>query len=808
VRTALRIVIMVLAFPMMLHAQQALVAVSGTVTDHQQHLLQSVTVSLFKEKDSVPFKITATSRSGYYTFEDILPGKYQLAFTATGFSNHTSPLLEVHEAMIVDTVRLQPAATTLGAVVVTSKKPFVELKPDRTIINVDASVTNAGATALEVLEKSPGVMVDKDGNISLKGRQQVLILIDGKQSYLPAADLSAMLSSMSASQIEQIEIISNPSAKYDASGSAGVISIRTKKLKLKGFNGSAGITYGQGVYPKNSNNLQLNYRNGKFNLFLNYTFNVSQNFTDLYAFRKYYEEDEKTVIAMLEQPTYITGKSHSHTLKTGLDYYLSKKTTLGLTLTGFSAERKSNSDGTAIWMDAAGTTDSIITTNNTSSGTFKNAAANFNVRHSFDDKKELTANVDYLNYDIVNNQFFQNQLLTGIDPYVETTKGNIPSHIRIFSAKADYEQQFANELKIQAGLKGSNINTDNLASYYFQDGNQWKPDYGKTNHFLYHEKIYATYFNIDKQLKRWTLQGGLRFEATSYSGEQRGNPLRPDSLFTRNYSGLFPTTFVSYKMDSVNTFSFSAGRRIDRPPFQKLNPFVFVINKYTYEQGNPFIVPQYTWNFELTHMFKDVLVTTLNYGLTRDYFSQIFYADSNGIIYYTEGNLGRMRNVGINISSQMSPISWWSITLQAGLYDKKIEGFVLKERTASLTTFNLNVNNQFRFNHGWSAELSGVYTSSEQELQEITDPIGQVSAGVAKQVMKNKGTIKLTVRDIFYTQAMKGNTTFNQATEYFKLTRDSRVCTVGFTYRFGKPLKGNTKKSGGGASEEIERISL
>jgi iron complex outermembrane receptor protein len=232
---------------------------------------------------------------------------------------------------------------------------------------------------------------------------------------------------------------------------------------------------------------------------------------------------------------------------------------------------------------------------------------------------------------------------------------------------------------------------------------------------------------------------------------------------------------------------------------------VFVINKYTYQQGNPFFKPQFTWNLEFTHNFKDLLLTSLSYSYTKDYFSQIFYANANNIIVYSEGNLGRMQNYGISVSTQLQPAKIWSLNFSASLNYKKIEGYVWSPLTASLTQANLNMSNQFRLKKGWAFELSGFYNSSEQELQEITDPTGQLSVGVSKQLFNNKASIKLNARDVFYTQAMKGFTIFEHATEYFKLTRDTRVVNLAFTWRFGKTFK-DTRRSAGGATEESKRM--
>lgn len=792
-----------------LSAQPALpgsIKIAGSVTDSSGQSLPSVTVMLLKTVDSSTVKITSTDQNGAFVFEDILPGQYLLSFTNTGYAPHRVALPSVNAPFTAEPIRLQKAIAMLAGVTVTARKPLIELKPDRTIVNVDAAVTNIGATALEVLEKSPGVSVDRNGTISLKGKQNVLILMDGKPSYLSAADLANYLGGLSASQIELIEIMTNPSSQYDAAGNAGIINIKTKKNKVKGFNGNLNLAYGQGHYYKNNNSLILNYRNGNYNLFLTYSTNFSQYFTDIYAYRWYYKADNKTITNRFEQPTYLTSPLANHNFKTGVDYFLGKKTTLGVSVTGVHSVRKTIGNSSGEWINNNNQVDSVIHTSSDNKSTWTNLGVNLNARHAFSDSKELSVDLDYLNYDIDNRQFYQNTL-RGNNSYTDGLRGDLPSTLRIFSAKTDYRQTIGKDLKMEAGWKTSHVKTDNLAVYELLQNNNWKPDFDKTNHFLYAETIHALYANAQQQVKKWSLQGGLRFEHTAYNADQLGNITRKDSSFSRQYSSLFPTAFATYQADSVHTFSVSAGRRIDRPAFQKLNPFVFLINKYTYQTGNPFYRPQFTWNFEFSHLYKQTFITTLSYSVTNDYFSQIFYSDTNGIITYTEGNLGRMVNVGLSVSSQLSPTPWWSLTVQANLNRKKIEGVVINSIAASVTQLYTNISNQFRFKDGWSAELSGFYmTRAQNDLQEVLDPTGQLSAGVAKQIWKNKASLKLSIRDIFYTQAMAGWTDFQQAREYFKLTRDSRVLTLAFTWRFGKPLKGATRKNSSASDEIKERV--
>ncbi|MGB8193796.1 MAG: outer membrane beta-barrel protein [Chitinophagaceae bacterium] len=774
-----------------------------TVLAADKSALPHATVSLLKT-DSSLLRTGITDSAGLTVFNELAPGNYILRITRVNYQpQHTAIDLQ-QETAYSGSITLLPATGMLKDVTVTARKPFVQILADKTVVNVEAGITNAGATVMEVLEKSPGVTVDRDGNISLKGKPGVQIMIDGKPAQLGGAELQNMLNGMSASQVDVIELMDNPSAKYDAAGNAGIINIKTKKNRQRGFNGSVSSAYGQGRYFKNNNNVQFNYRTGSLNFFLTYSFNANRNLLDMYALRTYYKADG-SVTSLLEQPYFTRGKASTHNLKTGVDYFVNKKTTLGLAFTGTYLERDNLGEGTAGWMKPSGELDSVIYTSSDNKAQLKQGGINFNARHVFDATRELTADVDLIGYNIVSDQYFVNTLpIPGYIP--EESKGNIPSRINIFSAKADYSQRFG-ELLWETGWKSSRVTTDNLAQYYFSDSTGWNEDLGKSNHFLYTENIHALYTNFNRKAGKWNLQAGLRYELTAYRGHQLGNAITKDSSFNRNYGSLFPTAFVTYEADSVNSFTFRAGRRIDRPGFQKLNPFVFIINKYTYQQGNPFFKPQYTWNVELTHTYKQAFSTTLGYNILKDYISQVFFSDTaTGRVIYTEGNVGRLQNFSLTMTAQASPAKWWSLSAQATLTHKIIEGQLWKYIRASITQLNLSVNNQFRFKKGWGAELSGFYlTRNQNDLQEVLTPTGQLSIGASKQVLQNKGTVRLTFRDIFYTQVMAGLTDFQQTTEYFKLMRDSRVATISFTYRFGKAIKQQVRRSGA-AGEEMERV--
>lgn len=773
---------------------------SITVLDEQQKPIEYATVELRKADVKTLFKAAITNAKGIADFQ-IVDGQYTATIISIGYTSKNIDLVVPMAKELI--VNLATAAKNLNQVTVTSTRPFVQRTQGKTVVNVDAAVTNAGTTVLEVLEKSPGVMVDRNGGISLQGKTSVLVMIDDKPTYLSGAELNNLLSTMSSSQINQIELITSPSAKYDASGNAGIINIKTKKNKQEGFNGSFLTNIGQGKYFKNNNTLQLNYRKGQFNTFLNYGFNYNKGFTSIYALRDYFNAVGDT-IASLDQDSYMKSIGNNNNIKTGLDFYASEKTTFGLTLSGTLVNRDGTSDAVANWLSAQKVLDSTINTYSTSDFKLKNGAVNVYGRHTINKKQDIGFDIDYLKYDIANDQNFNN-VRTGAVSYNQGSKGLIPSKLDIFAAKADYTAQFGKNMKLEAGLKSSVINTDNTADYTIFNGSVWAPDLAKSNHFLYKENINSVYTSIEQKLKKISYQIGLRYENTHYNATQLGNASQAGSEFTKTYDNLFPSGFISYDVDSLNSFSFTAGRRIDRPAYQKLNPFVFIINKYTYQRGNPSFLPQYTYNFELSHSYKQLLTTTVSYSNIKNYFSQLFLSEGNDILVYTEGNVGQMHNIGASLSLQVSPFKWWSLVAQTNFNYKRLSGYQNVAYTSSIKQLHTSLNNQFKISKTLNGEISGFYTTKNRnDLQELLSPTGQLSAGLAKTVLNGKGTIRLTGRDIFYTQSMEGVTDFLGASEYFILWRDTQVLNVGFSYRFGKPLKA-AKRSTGGASDEINR---
>jgi len=813
--TRLTLTVFFLIVSELLNAQVKETSISGNVVGGGgQKIIDAATISLFKAKDSVLFKISLTDKTGNYLFEHVPFGKYYILASSTGHLQTYSHMLEINNIspVTVSTLQLTTVLKTLKGVTVIGKKPFIERKIDRTVINVDAAITNAGTTALEVLEKSPGVTVDKDGNISLKGKQGVLIMVDGRPSYLSGQELANLLKNMPSSAIDQIEIMTNPSAKYDAAGNSGIINIKTKKNKLKGLNGnlSTGIT--QSRYTKTNNSLNLNYRTGKVNVFGNYNYSYWQGFTDLYILRNFRNTDTKNLETIFDQQSDMQYNGQWSNLKLGMDFYANKKTTAGMVVSGFLNPSRNTGVNTTLLENAGGVVDSIVDAGNSERGRSNNLSINFNLRHSFDTTgKEFTVDVDYLTYYQARSQFFENRYLN--PDYSERRplgqlKGTLPATINIYSAKTDFTFPLKKAAKIETGLKSSYVTTDNDALYQNNTPDGYITDDGKTNHFIYKENINAAYVNYSRQIKKWGLQAGLRAENTNAQGHQVGNTTKPDSSFTKNYVNLFPTVYVNYEANKKNTFSINYGRRVDRPAYRDLNPFYYFLDEYTYAVGNTLLQPQFTDNIELSHTYNGFLTTTINYSKTNQVFSDVLkQITSERKTFQTKENIASKTNMGLALSAYFRATKFLTTNIYSNVvhdnYKGALDGGYLNVNNIM---FFANISNQLKFKKGWSAEVSGFYRSRGIESQIVIDPLWRLDAGLQKEVLKNKGTLKLSIRDIFASQNFSGYVKYRDIDVYLKNQHDTRNTSLTFSYRFGKPLQNQQPRKTGGASDEQNRV--
>lgn len=794
-------------------AQESRGRVSGIVTDGSAKVLESATISLLRNTDSAMVKLSVADRNGKYVFEEVPDGSYIVSISAVGHQRGFSDPFVVNEKnrdVVLNTIDLVPAPKAMQGVTIAAKKPLIEQKLDKTVVNVDAAISNVGTSAMEVLEKSPGIMVDKDGNISLKGKQGVQVFIDGRPSYLSGTDLANYLRSLSSSQLEQIEIMTNPPAKYDAAGNSGIINIKTKKTKQFGYTGSISSTWSQGRYPKVNESFNFNYRKNKFNLFTNLGYNNRRNFQQLNIQRKFIESSTKEVRSLFDQVSKMRDNSESYNGKIGLDYFASKKTTFGVVVNGFYNPATFSNKSNVMISDPYNTLLSRTYASSDNSKEWKNFSTNLNFRQVLDTTgKEITADADYIAYRSGNVQQMVNAYF---DPSgsplqkADTLLGNLPQEIHIYSAKIDYLHPLAKGAKFEAGVKTSFVNTDNNAQYDSLNYGVHVPDPGRSNHFVYTENVNAAYANYSRPIsKKWSVQLGLRLENTVSEGDQKTTGVK----FTRNYTQLFPTAYFQYTMDEKNSFVLNYGRRLSRPDYEDLNPFIMFLDKYTYEQGNPNLKPQFSHNIELSHSWKGILNTTLNYTRTTDIIDQVLEQDPDkNETAVRRQNIANQRQYGIAVYAGGKWNNWWTGNFYMNVFSNRYQGIINgSDVVISATTGQFNVSNQLKLGKTLSAEVSGFYmTGGIDGVFRIGD-FGIMNMGVSQQLFKGKGTLRLNFRDVLYTQKIKGNIRYGNVDAAFQQHRDSRQAAIGFTYRFSKGKMNNiNKRRTGGASDEQSRL--
>jgi outer membrane receptor protein involved in Fe transport len=803
-------------FCMNVQAQQT-GKISGTVKSADDKPIDAATVSLLKSKDSSLVKIAVSDKTGLYEFEKIKTGSYIIKAESVGYTalySNSFEITETNSSIQIPDLKMTVASTQLNNVSVAAHRPLIENKIDKTVVNVDASPTNGGLSALEVLEKSPGISVDNDGNVSLKGKPNVMILVDGKQTYLNAQDLANYLRNMPANQLDQIEIMTQPPAKYDASGNAGIINIITKKNKANGFNGTFSNSAIIAQYFKNTNSLNINWRKNKVNLYGSYGYSYWEGFNDININRSLRDSAGVPYNRYVNQHTYGRYSDRAQSFKAGMDFFADKKTTFGFVMTGTLDHQSFTSNGRANIYDSLHNFVQYNTATSQNTTPLTNLGFTLTFDKKLNDKGgDLSAEADYIFYttpgfDFSNNYLFNADNTPSTPPY--DLSGQLPSHINIGIAKVDYSQPLKHGVTFETGLKSSIVKTDNDAEYslYNNANNKWEPDDTISNHFIYKENINAAYINLKKQWKKFGAQLGLRGEQTVSNGVQVVN----DTPIHKNYFQLFPTTYLSYTPNDKNTFSLSYGRRIDRPDYQDLNPFQLQLDRYTYLQGNPNLQPQFSNNIELSYNYNSHLNITANYTTISDIINDVLITtkdpqDSNYTTFQTKKNIASNRNVGLAISYNNQIKKWWAINLYGSVYNNKYNGVITGDNiNVNITAFSANMSSQFTFNKGWGAEISGWYNSKDFVSSAIlAHPMGMFSLGASKTIFKGKGSIKLNLRDPFYLLYFQGTTTTDQGTTFIHSTWDNRRAIITFTYRFGKNTQ-QVQHKDNGASDEQNRV--
>lgn len=778
--------------------------VTGLVKDEHNQPLEAVTVSLLKAKDSSLVKAAITDTSGTFEIGQEAAGDYLLSFTSMGYRKQfiTSFKLGAAESYHAPEIKLEPETQKMDGVVITSRKPMVEVKPGKVVFNVEGSINATGSNALELLQKSPGVMVDNNDNISMKGRSGVKVYIDGKMTQLDSKGLAEYLKSINSNDVEAIELITNPGAKFDASGNSGVINIRLKKNKKFGTNGSVEAGYMQGITPKGNGSLSLNYRDKKVNVFSNISgatgFYESQ--LDLYRLQGGGIYDQKTTM---------TQERKNANLKAGADYFIDNKNTIGVMFTGGLGGGSFNTDGTTdIYDQASGNFQKKLVASNRVPITRNNGNVNLNYRYANDSSgTTISFDADYGKFHSNGTSYQPNNYYDAGNNLLYTIiNGNkTPTDIDIYTAKLDFEHKLGKG-KLGYGAKTAWVKTRNTFDFFNYTDNTPVRDLNLSNSFAYSENVNAAYVNYDITLgTQWSLQAGLRMEQTNSKGEltRADGAIQDDNTVKRNYLDFFPNAVIGYTINESHALALSYTRRIDRPSYQDLNPFENKIDQMTYEKGNAFLRPQYANNIELSYTFKSMVNLTLGYSHVKDYATQITDTINSNATFIQVQNIAGQNVYTIGLGSPIPIAKWWNGYVNVWYNYQTVKG-TFNKTTLDLagSTYGAYIQNTFTLGKGFSAEVGGWFSGEGIEGTWEYKAMGSLDVGIQKRFLGDRASVKVSVSDLLRTTKFRGYNSYGGARIDVNQQNENQMLRLNFSYRFGSnEIKGARQRKTASESE-------
>lgn len=799
-----KIIYLLLFFiPVLSEAQtRATGKISGQVTT-EQGPAEFVTVRLLKAADSSFVKGIASDLDGRFELQVEADGEYLLSVASVGYKTLHSGILKAGPGF--------PPVSASGLILIADNKmlkevavvaavPFVETSADKTVLNVENSVVSAGASALEILQKAPGVSIDRDDRVSLKGRSGVVVMVDGKPTTLSTGDLGGMLRAMNASTISKVEIITNPSAKYDAAGNSGIINIKTRKTANAGFNGSINAGAGYAKHTLYNGGINVNYQKGRMNIYGNYNHGRSDPFLSIDVNRSVVSGGQTTLFSQFGETS---GTSDNNTWKSGVDLKVAEKHSLGFMMNGFINTGTGSGLNNTSMLAPDRRLDSSLVVSSGSDRENRNTAYNLNYHGFLAEKHELNVDVDYSRFRKSDEGFLDNHYFTPAGTALKPQKLNrtfAPTDIDIAAAKADYTYTITESFKLEAGVKVSAVTTDNDYRFEVLQGGTWVSDPGKTNYFKYDEKIGAGYLNASGSFGSWTMQAGLRAESTRSEGRSVTSNQVVDTTYTR----LFPSLSLSRNLSGDHRLGLAFNQRVDRPGYQDLNPFLFLLDEYTYNQGNPYLRPQYSTTLELNYGHSSLIAASAGYSRTKDVI--VTLTEQDDLTKTTKAirrNMDHQTNYYASLSSTLPLTKWWSAT-------GNVNGFYLRYEDAELDAGKIAMQasstQNFSLPQGFRLELSGRYQSPlTYGIFQVKEQY-QLDAGLQKSLFNKRGSLKLNVSDLLNSQKTALTTTFRNMDLRINERYNTRQARLTFSYRFGssESRSGNRKS---GVEEETRRIA-
>jgi outer membrane receptor for ferrienterochelin and colicin len=777
--------------------------INGKIIDkHSGEALEFATVSLLDTAKTVVMG-GITRADGEFTLLNVALGHYTLKVSYIGYADAEREIDVPDEKtpLEVEQIELEAEAHTLDEAVVTSRRPVIERQIDKLVVTVANSVMAQNSTALEVLRKSPGLAIDKDGNITLHG-QSVAVWVDNRPTQLSGQELTALLEGTEGSSIDRIEIIDQPSSRYDAEGSGGIVNIITKKNFLKGFNGSLRTGYRQYLekefYYGGNGSLNLNYRNDLLNAYVNLSTRGSKGF---YVFEEtthapdnYYRQSEILSI----------NRGFNQNIKAGVDFFIDKKNIIGVIGNVALNNRRENETGATLEDNSGAVVTSTLA--GATKSRYLNGTGNLNYSHYFDEKgHELTVNADYLHYSSTPEQRVNTVFMFPPFPSRRDSTDAYANHSEQFttvlSAKADYTLPIGKTMNLETGGKIAFSSTDNDMVRNDSTGAGWIKNRNLSSDFTYRETIGALYATYGWKINdRWNVKGGVRWERTASEGVWRS----ADSVTTKAYNDFFPTVFVGYSPHEKHQLTFSYTRRIRRPNYWQLNPFRRYLSAYSYIEGNPDLSPEYSHRFNISYTGFQMLNVGLIGNVTNDLIVQTpAYDTLSHAGGYRQGNFGKMAYAGLHAGVSELPLTpWWTLTVN-------IESIYLmnEEGDYKNTSFLCNGYGSATFLLGktWKAEATYWIQSPFSWGYFNMKTQSNLNIGIQKTFGNNKGSVSLYVDDIFAGNQENLTSGVGGVVRNVRQNGSSRSLRASFSYRFGNAGK-PAKQRNVGQQEEAERL--
>lgn len=776
----------------------------GRVLGADRSPMPYATVQVLPNKAGGLKQAKLSDTSGRFQFIINEPGSYSIRLSSVGSDTTIVNITLTGQKMVeLGDLILKASSTNLKEVKVEGKKPYIEQRIDMTVLNVENSSLAVGNSVLDILQRAPGVYVSNDGKIDLKGKSGASILIDGKQTYLSGDQLIAFLRSMQSSSLRSIELITNPSAKYDAAGAGGIINIRLKKNNSMGFNGNMNLAAGYGRNLKSSGGTNFNYRANKVNVYGDFYLDNNKRLRELEIDRVSPLTNGNTFFNQ-NSDALIHEKNHNY--KVGLDYYLNDNNVIGFL---FNGRANSGDDQTANYTRISSDglrVDSVVTANNPTHRSSNYAAFNLNYKSTIDTAgQDLNIDFDYASYDNgirneYNNRFLDPAGLEYKSPFI--FRSDAPTRVNILSAKVDYNYPLSASAKFSAGIKTSYVKTDNDIVFENYNGTTWQNDLNRSNQFQYTEQINAAYLNLQWNLKFVELQLGLRAEQTN----SKGNSITLNEIVDTDYLNLFPTVFLRKKLTENHNIGLSYSRRIDRPNYVTLNPFVYNIDLYTFARGNPYLKPQFTNVVEISHAYKSKLYITLGHSQTDDAITEVTVLNTEDkTLIVGDQNLAKRETFYLSLSFPLKISTWWNMNNSLNVSNNKFStpNLMGAPFESGKTAFDFQINQSFTINSSTTADLSFNYRSASVHGTYFIRPMYNTDIGIKKTFADKKFTVSLAANDLFntYRERIKSVIPGQDYRIYQKY--ESQIFRAGISYRFGNnQIKSVRQRSKSSDSEE------